>query len=70
MESNFHCQETKAGEEIPFCVLGKMRITICTLDVCKKNNLKSYKEESQYGTSPIRRVFGVFKSELAKIRPC
>ena len=46
MESKFHCQKTKAGEEIPFCVLEKMRITISNLDICKKNNSESYRKES------------------------
>jgi hypothetical protein len=46
MESKFHCQKTKAGEEIPFCVLEKMRITISNLDICKKNNLKGFRKDS------------------------
>ena len=41
MESKFHCQKTKAGEEIPFCVLEKMRITISKLDICKKTTLRN-----------------------------
>jgi len=45
-ESKFHCRKTRAGEKIPFCVLQKMRITISDLDICKKNNLKSYRKES------------------------
>ncbi len=45
-ESKFHCQKTRAGEEIPLGVLQKMRITISNLDICKKTNLKSYGKKS------------------------
>jgi hypothetical protein len=38
-------KKQRQGKEIPFCVLEKMRITYSNLDICKKNNLKSYRRD-------------------------
>jgi hypothetical protein len=44
-ESKFHCQKTRAGKKYLFVFWKKMRIIISNLDICKKSNLKSCKEE-------------------------
>ena len=57
----------KAGKEIPFCVLEKMRITYSNLDICKKNNLKSYRKESSghlYGGTNVGYSDGAFYCSL------